>query len=83
MTSKLEENRQIMSEFEEQTLERVERGGTPSSRVGAGMDEERVSLLQKEMSQWKSITEQKNLNVFKEISNTLKAMKIEWRKEND
>lgn len=84
MTSKLEENRQIMSDFEEQTLERVERGGTPGSRVGgSSMGEERVSLLQKEIAQWKSITEQKNLNVFKEISNTLKAMKIEWRKEND
>jgi len=35
------------------------------------------------MNHWKSITEQKNLNVFKEISNTLKAMKLEWRKEND
>lgn len=35
------------------------------------------------MNQWKSITEQKNLNVFKEISNTLKTMKSDWRKEND
>ena len=39
--------------------------------------------LEKEINHWKSITEQKNLNVFKEISNTLKIMKIEWRKEND
>ena len=29
------------------------------------MDEERLSLFQKEIAQWKSITEQKNLNVFK------------------
>lgn len=35
------------------------------------------------MNQWKTITEQKNLNVFKEISNALKAIKLEWRKEND
>ena len=35
------------------------------------------------MNSWKAITEQKNLNVFREISNTLKIMKTEWKKEND
>jgi hypothetical protein len=70
-----------MNEFEEQTNERLENGGgASSSRVGSGIDDERFSHFQKEINQWKSITEQKNLNVFKEISNTLKAMKLEWRK---
>ena len=81
VTTRLEENRQIMNEFEEQTNDRLQHGGGGNhSRVGPGVDDERFSLFQKEMNHWKSITEQKNLNVFKEISNTLKAMKLEWRK---
>jgi len=47
------------------------------------VDSEKLSFFQKEINQWKSLTEQKNLNVFKEISTTLKTMKLEWRKEND
>lgn len=35
------------------------------------------------MNKWKVMTEEKNLNVFKEISNTLKSMKQEWRKEQE
>jgi len=37
-----------MNDFEEQTMERVERGGSPSSRVrGGSFDDERFPLFQK------------------------------------
>lgn len=36
-----------------------------------------------ELNEWKELTEQKNLNVFRQISNALKAIKLEWRNEHD
>ena len=87
VSDKLEETRQLMSEFEEQTLERLEGNNSSGVETGriitTGGDTERYGHIQKELNQWKSLTEQKNLNVFKEISNALKTMKQEWRKEND
>lgn len=66
-------------------MEKLEQSGefTKNPQQKGSNDVEKMSLLQKELNQWKSITQQKNLNVFKEISNTLKTMKLEWRKEND
>ena len=64
-------------------MDRIEQGGGGSngSRIeSTTVDSEKYSHIQKEIDHWKSITEQKNLNVFKEISNTLKVMKLEWRK---
>lgn len=39
--------------------------------------------IQEELEEWKKLTEQKNLNVFKEISNALKIQRMEWRREHD
>ena len=84
ITARLEENRQIISEFEEQAVQ-PQKGDSrvANNRESPTLDNEKLSFLQKDIYQWKALTEQKNLNVFKEISTTLKTMKLEWRKEND
>jgi len=44
-------------------MERMDQGS--NSRASSGIDTDKFSQFQKDMNQWKSITEQKNLNVFK------------------
>lgn len=40
-------------------------------------------MLKEELAEWKKLSEQKNLNVFREISNAMKILRMEWRKEHD
>lgn len=40
-----------------------------------------IETLKEQLEEWKHLTEQKNLNVFREISNAMKVLRIESKKE--
>jgi hypothetical protein len=44
-------------------MERMDQGSI--SRASSAIESDKFTQLQKDMNQWKTITEQKNLNVFK------------------
>ena len=85
VNNKIEENREMIMEMEEEVIEReTMNSGIKASNVNrAGQKSEDFTKLERDVQNWKAVTEQKNLNVFKEISSALKSMKIEWKKEND
>ena len=85
VNTKIEENREMIMEMEEEVIEReTMNSGIKASNVNrTGQKSEDFTKLERDVQNWKAATEQKNLNVFKEISSALKSMKIEWKKEND
>ena len=46
-------------------MERMDQDSNSHSRASSGIDTDKFSQFQKDINQWKTITEQKNLNVFK------------------
>jgi alpha-glucuronidase len=63
--------------IESNTLDRLE---NTSDGCANG---EQMENIQEQLEEWKKLTEKKNLNVFKEISNALKIQRMEWRREHD
>lgn len=73
---KLEDYKTLIVNVQSSALESLERAKARES--GADIDK-----IKEELSEWKQLTEQKNLNVFRQISNAMKIMRMQWRKEHD
>lgn len=58
--------------FENHSIDRMQRD-FGSSKV------EEFEQMKEEFAQWKELTQQKNLNVFRQMANAIKSMRLEWK----
>lgn len=65
----MEEYKEIVVNVEANILENIE--GKKSSGDGGNSEE-----IKEEFSEWRKLTEQKNLNIFREITNAIKVQRL-------
>lgn len=72
-------NEMLQKEFEKQESART----AFEQRIQHDMDtnEERFAALTKENEEWRAMSEKKNLQIFTEVTNALKNLKMELNKE--
>ena len=39
--------------------------------------------FKEQMNEWKKLTQQKNVNVFREMTNTIKSVRLEWSQQHE
>lgn len=66
---RLEENRAVVMSVESNGFDRIDAGKE-------GQLDEVKEEMKEELAEWRKLTEQKNLNVFREISNAMKMLRL-------